>query len=106
MEFLRQKKMEAPKVLDSLHVLGECPVHILSEVLGQQQSLNAVSSQVAKELQSLQQKDGRDVVDCAGVVIVRQRESRFSHHEPTHRLDFLFETALLPVFPHLPGEGC
>lgn len=27
------------------------------EVLGQQQSLNAVSSQVAKELQSLQQKD-------------------------------------------------
>jgi hypothetical protein len=40
---------------------------ICSKVLGQQQSLNAVSSQVAKELQSLQQKDGRDVVDCAGV---------------------------------------
>ena len=31
--------------------------NVLCEVLGQQQSLNAVSSQVAKELQSLQQKD-------------------------------------------------
>ena len=58
---------------------------ICSEVLGQQQSLNAVSSQVAKELQSLQQKDGRDVVDCAGVCYF-QTANKFSHHAPTHRL--------------------
>ena len=66
--------------------LGQGPP-ICSEVLGQQQSLNAVSSQVAKELQSLQQKEGRDVVDWAGVAIFHQAKSK---QIPTSCANILF----------------
>lgn len=56
----------------------------MSNVLGQQQSLNAVSSQVAKELQSLQQKDALAFSDLQGRLQSHATEMRSVVHDDVH----------------------
>lgn len=56
----------------------------MSNVLGQQQSLNAVSSQVAKELQSLQQKDASAFSDLQGRLQSHAKEMRSVVHDDVH----------------------
>eukprot|EP00435_Cladocopium_sp_Y103_P015068 s920_g3.t1 len=58
----------------------------MSNVLGQQQSLNAVSSQVAKELQSLQQKDALAFSDLQGRLQSHATEMRSVVHDDVHGL--------------------